>query len=141
LKNANDKGETMNLDEMRNGIEGVVSLEAVLKRARNVLTGEVMSVPPVSADGEHFKRGEDQGDEADYITLSVDNVWGGQTTSRWGVGHISSYERIGYHSGSAHFMAGVLRSGCPTFVYHADGGVIRLYRLQRTLRRDQVEGF
>ena len=137
----------MNLDQMRDAVEGVVSLEAVLQRAANVLTGEVMTVPPVNQDGGlQFKRGEDQGDEADYITISCNNVWGGSIHRRSGSNayncSISSYERIGYHSGTNYFMAGILRSGCPVFVYHAgDDNVVRLYQLQRTLRRNQVEGF
>jgi hypothetical protein len=133
----------MNLSEMKNEVVGVVSLEWVLKRATNVLTGTFMQVPPLHCDdNSNFKRGEELGG-ADYVTISVNNVWGGCTTSMVFddcVGHISSCERIGYHSGSADFMAGVLRSGCPVFVYHAgDDNIIRLYRLHRTLRRDQVE--
>jgi hypothetical protein len=104
------------------------------------MTGTFMPVPPIERENANFKRGEDLGDEADYVTISVNNVWGGRTTHALGyTGHISSYERIGYHSGSNDFIAGVLRSGCPVFVYHADAeDRIGLFRLHRTLRRDQV---
>ena len=109
-------------------VEGLITLEAVLLNAQNALTGKVM---PITRQGARYDDGKETGHDADYITLSVSNVWGGKTTSSGYPGHISSYERIGYHPGSVDFITGVLDSGCPVYVYRAeDDGKLHLYRLE-----------
>ena len=109
-------------------VEGLITLEAVLLNTQNALTGKVM---PITREGARYTDGKEQGRCADYITIAINNVWGGYDTRSGYPGSISSYECIGRHSGSVDFITGVLDSGCPVYVYRAeDDGKLHLYRLE-----------
>ena len=73
-------------------------------------------------DSDHFARGVATAFKMEYITIAVNNVWGGRSKDS---GSVSSYEKIGYHSGSTDFIRGVLYAGCPVKVYrYGDGGLV-----------------
>lgn len=61
-----------------------------------------------------FERGQKTGAEMEVCTIAINNVWGGRTKSG---GHVSSYEKIGYHAGSVEFIRGVLDAGCKIVKY------------------------
>jgi hypothetical protein len=64
-----------------------------------------------------YDEGIEYGDKCDYVTIGLRNVWGAKA----GNADISSYERIGYHAGSADFILGVLATACPVYVAWDDG--------------------
>jgi hypothetical protein len=101
--------------ETNHEVVGVVALETIVSRVRPVLTGMDRTVYPGS---NNWKRGIMRGDEMVYITIAGNNVWGGETHSG---GCVSSYEKIGYHSGSVDFIAGAIASDCPVYAYCEDG--------------------
>ena len=61
-----------------------------------------------------FDRGISEGGKMTVCTIAINNVWGGRTKDG---GHVSSYEKLGYHSGSLEFIRGVLASGCRVVKY------------------------
>jgi len=104
-----------------------ITLNEVLSAARHCLTGAIM----VPGRGEHYERGFQQGVEAERVSIAVNNVWSASIAARPGCStSVQSYERIGYHAGSASFLAGVLNSGCPVTVYRSEDGCINKYRLE-----------
>ena len=64
-----------------------------------------------------FERGQKTGAEMSVVTIAINNVWGGRTKTG---GHVSSYEKIGYHAGSVEFIQGVLDAGCKIVKYFVD---------------------
>ena len=90
--------------------DGYTTLETILKRTKDVLTGKVMRP---SFKGDDFDKGITQAEEMDYVIIDSNNVWGGPTKDG---GWLFSYERIGYHRGSADFAAGLIEAGCPVYV-------------------------
>jgi len=94
--------------------DGVVTIEQVVARERFCLTGAVM---PVGRDSAHYEEGRNYAGFMEYVTISVNNVWGGYTKDG---GSLQSYEKIGYHRGSADFLAGMVDAGCPVYVAWID---------------------
>ena len=69
-----------------------------------------------------FTRGVEAGESMEYVAIAVNNVWGGRAKDG---GCVSSYEKIGYHTGSTDFIRGVLSTGCPVKVYrYGDTGLV-----------------
>lgn len=66
---------------------------------------------------ENFKRGFLTGRRAEHVFVAVNNVWSAKTKDG---GHLQSYEKLGYHAGTAWFFLGVLKSGCPVTIYRRD---------------------
>lgn len=62
---------------------------------------------------EHRQRGIQIGNEHEYITIAVNNVWGGRTKDD---GQTQSYEKIGYHSGTYDFLKGLCDSNVTIYV-------------------------
>ena len=58
-----------------------------------------------------YDRGLKDAGEMDYVTISLNNVWGG----RAGGGSVQSYERIGYHSGSVDWLLAMVTEQCPVY--------------------------
>lgn len=83
-------------------------------RLRRILRGML----PKTGTTDYF-RGIKKGKTSAYVNVAVNNVWSDNC--------ISSYEKIGFHTGSADFISGVLDSGCPVYV-HRDDGQYRLVR-------------
>ena len=74
----------------------------------------------------HFDRGREMAGRMEYVTIAVNNVWGGRSKDR---GSVSSYEKIGYHSGSVDFIVGVVSTGCPVYVYRDGPNGLTKYSL------------
>lgn len=91
-------------------VVGTLTVEQVVSRERSVMSGKVM---PIDRTSDKYAEGIKYANEMEYMTISVNNVWGGATVNG---GFVSSYEKIGYHTGSADWFAGVVASGCPVFV-------------------------
>lgn len=62
----------------------------------------------------NFLRGLETGKQAKHVFVATNNVW---SASMKDGGHLSSYEKLGYHAGTAYFFFGLLKSGCPITVY------------------------
>lgn len=104
-----------------------ITLEEVLRVERDVLTGQVMPVVRRSCLNEHYERGVDYGRKMEYITIALNNVWSGRSKE---CASVTSYEKIGYHTGSVDFVIGLLSTDCPIYVYrNGDGGELEKYRL------------
>ncbi|MHC4705124.1 MAG: hypothetical protein ACYTFQ_31630 [Planctomycetota bacterium] len=92
----------------------------VVENAAKITLAEVLGVDHVStdpadyADSAAFKRGADYARMMEYISIAVNNVWGGRAVNG---GCVSSYEKIGYHAGSVDFIVGALSAGCQIIVY------------------------
>jgi hypothetical protein len=84
----------------------------------DVTLEEVVSRIPVGCrydngnNQERYEDGTDCGNRYDYVTIGLNNVWGANE----GNASITSYEKVGYHAGSADFILGVLAAGCPVYV-------------------------
>ena len=93
-----------------------ITLIKVLRATQHCLTGLVMTV---EGNKERREDGINIGLCSDYVSIGINNVWGasGKDGSR-----TSSYERIGYHTGSVDFIGGVLSTGCPVYVYREVDG-------------------
>lgn len=65
-------------------------------------------------DRKQYEKGMKYGLESNYITISVSNVW---ECSLKNGGSVSSYETIGYHSGTHALLRGFIDSGCSIKVY------------------------
>lgn len=65
----------------------------------------------------HYERGQRTASECVYITISVNNVWGGRTKDG---GALYSYEKIGYHSGSVEFLRGAYEAKAEIRVYRTE---------------------
>ena len=76
-----------------------------------------IGVQTFNTDSEAFAKGVGYADEMEYVSIPVNNVWGGRAKDG---GSVSSYEKVGYHAGSVDFIVGVLCGGCPVYVYRAD---------------------
>lgn len=57
------------------------------------------------------------------FSIGENGVWSGQPKDG---GHLMSYERIGYHSLTSEFLAGILDSGCEVWVYRRNSGPKRI---------------
>ena len=68
-----------------------------------------------------FERGEKTGRDMVQVSIAVNNVWGGRSRSG---GSVSSYEKLGYHTGSLEFIRGVFSVGCRVVKYSWVGGKI-----------------
>ena len=91
-----------------------ITLLEVVTATHHVLTGLRMEV---EGNAQRFADGARIGNESKYVTIGTNNVWGasGKNDSS-----TVSYERIGYHSGSVDFIAGVLSTDCPVIVYRGN---------------------
>lgn len=81
------------------------------------------------SDGEYAKRqyakGLQTGLDAKTIHIAINNVWSADMKTG---GHLSSYEKLGYHGCTRHLMQGFLDSGCRIVVHRAgmkEGVVIK----------------
>ena len=72
----------------------------------------------------HFARGVAQGTEilahGGTFTVAINRVWGARWKEKNISASISSYEKIGYHTGSEEFYKGVLSTGCRVVEYVED---------------------
>ena len=75
----------------------------------------------MAINGGHFERGQKTGAEMEYVSIAVNNVWGGLTKSG---GHVASYEKLGYHTGSLEFIRGVFAVGCRVVKYSWQEGKV-----------------
>lgn len=100
-----------------------MTLDDVLKGARGALSGKVM-VPEGNAA--RYADGVDTGNDSVSVSIGINNVWGANTKDG---GCVSSYERIGYHSGSVDFIDGVLSTGCPVVVHRVVNGDLHRFRV------------
>ena len=103
---------TIATKEFDRPVVGTVTVDEILSRARPVWVGATCN------NKEHFNRGIASADDMDYLTISINNVWGGRASNG---ASIQSYERIGYHNGSDCWLAGALSSGCPIYACCEDG--------------------
>lgn len=73
-------------------------------------------IPGITTEYERqqYAKGIKYGLESSYITISVSNVWGCALKNG---GIVSSYETIGYHSGTHALLRGFIDTGCPIKVY------------------------
>jgi hypothetical protein len=72
---------------------------------------------------EAYAKGRRIGAKAQEVTIAINDTWG--ATSDNG-GHITSYQRIGYHADTAELLRGILDSGCKLAVYRDNGrGITR----------------
>jgi len=74
-------------------------------------------------DQDNFERGVKTGNEAESVSIAVNNVWGARMKNG---GHCSSYEKIGYHAGSVSFLLGIVSTHCPVHVYRNEYSGYRL---------------
>ncbi len=72
----------------------------------------------VARADQRYRDGLKVGAEANEVHVSINDVWGADCKNG---GALSSYERLGYHAGTADFWRGVLDSGCAICVYRVDG--------------------
>lgn len=63
---------------------------------------------------QQYEKGLETGKQANYVSVAVNNVWSAGMKSG---GHLSSYEKLGYHGRTWNFWQGVLDSGCKIVVY------------------------
>jgi len=96
-------------------VVGVMSLGEVVARRKGAMGGAVM---PITRAGKRYADGKDYANQLAYMTLSDSNCWSGPTNNG---GWCSSYECIGYHSGSVDFLAGALDAGCAVYAHCEDG--------------------
>ena len=64
------------------------------------------------------------------IHISANDVWGGYRKDAKGSSDLSSYEKIGYHSGTGELLRGFLDSGRPIFVHRVMDPDIRCFKLE-----------
>jgi hypothetical protein len=84
------------------------------------------SLPPAQSESyarEQREKALETGAGAVRITIAVNDTWG---ACRKDGGSTSSYEKLGYHSGTRELMAGFLESGTPIEVYRHGTGWIRI---------------
>lgn len=79
------------------------------------------------SDQEQYAEGLRLGAEMEYISISINGVWGGRTKDG---ASIQSYEKIGYHRSTGALMRGFLDSGVAVFVYRYDGSCLTEYKIQ-----------
>jgi hypothetical protein len=96
-----------------------ITLSQVLSDTQHELTGLTMAS---EGNRERFNDGLTTGANADSVSIAVNNVWGARNKDG---SHTGSYEKIGYHSGSVDFIAGVIESGCPVVVYRSIEGELQ----------------
>jgi len=70
-----------------------------------------------------YERGLEVGRESEYVTICKDGTWSARSLE--GV-ITTSYERIGYHSGTAALLQGFLDSGVEMYVDRYDHGSTRI---------------
>lgn len=63
---------------------------------------------------QQFETGKKYGDDAKEVHISVRSVW---SASLKNGGHVSSYEGIGYHAGTADLLRGFLASSAKVIVH------------------------
>jgi len=61
------------------------------------------------------------------FSISITGVWSARTKDG---GHVSSYERIGYHAYSADMLQAALDSDCAIYVYRVDDGKLVKHNLR-----------
>lgn len=71
---------------------------------------------------QQYNKGLQLGQKAEYIAISIGNVWSAKLKNG---GDVSSYEKIGYHSGTADLLRGFLDSKCTLKVYReTEDGIV-----------------
>jgi len=77
----------------------------------------------VAAAQGRYEDGLKVGQDAEEFHLSVKGVWSTQDKPKSGHGSCStnSYEGIGYHANTCHFLHGVIDSGCKIVVHRWNG--------------------
>ena len=63
------------------------------------------------------------------IHISANDTWGGSRKDAKGSSDLSSYEKIGYHSGTGELLKGFLDSGHPIFVHRVTDTGVRCFKL------------
>jgi len=74
----------------------------------------------VARQQDRYNEGLETGRNAKEFHLSVRGVWSTENrvdANGYGMSYTSSYEGIGYHANTAHFLHGILDSGCPVIVH------------------------
>lgn len=84
--------------------------------AETYLTPETFSHPIDGMDYglKQYQTGLATGQRAERITIGERGVWGAKMKDG---AILTSYEGIGYHSGTAPLLRGFIDSGCPIVVY------------------------
>ena len=96
-------------------VVGEVTLSQVVKRipAKARRTGSSVEA--------RYVEGVKYAGELDYVTIALNNVWGGKAGHN---GRVDSYERVGYHTGGDDFILGLLAGGCPVYcAWDGDSGL------------------
>ena len=85
---------------------------------------------PASAEfsAEQYQKGLEMSKEWE-IHISAKDSWGGVSRKDKG-SSLSSYAKIGYHSGSGSLLKGFLDSGYPIFVHRVTDTGVRCFKLE-----------
>lgn len=73
-----------------------------------------MTATATDYNAEQHAKGLDIGSKAEHVTIAVNGVWGAKMKDG---SHIHSYEKIGYHAGTAALMDGFKASGVEIIDY------------------------